>query len=116
MPTLNKWFSKSIIVQLYWQSLGIPHAKVLVQEKGYVLKVWIEGVSGEQVVQRFLEGDLAAKAAAEALLKLVEKIRAQGAYVGDFRPANLIWSGKAWVIVDSGSLQQGMTLEEAHAK
>jgi hypothetical protein len=99
-----------------WQSLKIPHSKVLVQEKNFVLKTWIEGMRGDEVVLKYAEGDLSYKAAAEQLLKLVAHVRAQGAYVGDFRPANIIWTGKAWVIIDSGSIQQGMTLEEAQAK
>jgi hypothetical protein len=99
-----------------WQALRIPHSKVLVQDKNYVLKTWIEGLKGDEVIEKFSKGDASMKAAAENALRLVEMIRNQGAYVGDFRPANLIWTGKAWVIIDSGSIQEGMTLEEAQAK
>jgi hypothetical protein len=99
-----------------WEALKIPHSKVLVQEKDFVLKTWIEGISGEQVIEKYLAGDISYKPAAEGILKLVARIRDQGAYVGDFRPANLIWSGKAWIIIDSGSIQQGMTIEEARQK
>jgi ferritin len=101
---------------LKWQQLKIPHAKILVQEKEYLLKAWIEGVNGEQVIGKYFSGDSNYKKSAEGILKLVAKIRDQGAYVGDFRPANLIWNGNAWVIIDSGSIQQGMTLEEAQVK
>ncbi len=99
-----------------WQTLKIPYAKVLVQEKEFVLKTWIEGLRGDEVVEKYAAGDQSFKLAAESLLSLVDKIRAQGAYVGDFRPANMIWVGKAWIIIDSGSVQQGMTLAEAQAK
>ncbi|MBC7459078.1 MAG: hypothetical protein H7235_12410 [Bdellovibrionaceae bacterium] len=101
---------------LQWQALKIPHSKVLLQEKDYVLKTWIEGIRGDEVIEKYLAGDINYKLSAEYLLKLVAKIQAQGAYVGDFRPANLIWIGKAWVIIDSGSIQQGMTLAEAQSK
>jgi hypothetical protein len=99
-----------------WQELKIPHAEVLVQEKNFVLKPWIEGIRGDAVIEKFLAGNLAFKPAAERILSLVTKIRDQGAYIGDFRPANLIWSGTAWIIIDSGSIQQGMTLADARAK
>jgi hypothetical protein len=98
-----------------WEMLKIPHSKVLVQEKDYVLKTWVEGRGGDEVIEKYAAGDESYKAAAESLLGLVEKIRSQGAYVGDFRPANMVWTGKAWVIVDSGSIEQGMTQEEAQA-
>lgn len=101
---------------LQWQQLKIPNSEVLVQEKEYVLKTWIEGIRGDEVIEKFVAGDKSYKTAAAGILKLVGKIRAQGAYVGDFRPANLIWDGKKWVIIDSGSIKQGMTLEEATIK
>lgn len=99
-----------------WQALGIPHAKVLVQEKTYVLKPWINGIGGDDIIEKYSAGDIQWKSAVEAVISLVGHIRDQGAYVGDFRPANLIWTGKAWVIIDSGSIQQGMTLEETQNK
>lgn len=68
------------------------------------------------MIEKYFAGDKAYKPAAEGVLKLVAQVRDQGAYVGDFRPANLIWSGKAWIILDSGSIQQGMTIEEAQQK
>ncbi len=68
------------------------------------------------MIEKYFAGDMAYKPAAESILKLVAQVRDQGAYVGDFRPANLIWSGKAWIILDSGSIQQGMTIEEAQQK
>lgn len=109
-------FAKEQSKAKQWQELKIPHSKVLVQEKEYVLKTWISGLGGDQVIEKYSAGDMSYKAAADSLIALVAKIRAQGAYVGDFRPANMIWTGKAWVIIDSGSAQMGMTPEEAHAK
>lgn len=99
-----------------WQKLGIPHAKVLVQEKEFVLKTWIEGIGGKDLVERSLKGDPTHAQAMESLFAIVNKVRRQGAYIGDFRPANLVWAGKSWVIVDSGGVEQGMTVAEAQAR
>jgi hypothetical protein len=99
-----------------WQRLGIPHSKVLIQQKTFVLKTWMDGLDGNEVIERYVAGDIEMKNAAAQAILLVKKIRDRGAYIGDFRPANLIWNGKAWVIIDSGSIQQGMTIYEAQSK
>lgn len=115
-PETLESFAKESEKAKQWQEMGLPHAKVLLQESNFVLKAWIEGISGNEVVERYAAGDVSYKPAADAIMKLVAKIRAQGAYIGDFRPANLIWNGKAWVIVDSGSIDQGLSFEKAQAK
>lgn len=80
------------------------------------MKTWVEGTCGDQVVDNFLAGGMIAKKAMSELLKLATKIRDQGAYIGDFRPPNLIWDGHEWFIVDSGGINQGLTLQEAEQK
>mgnify|MGYP000594336905 CR=1 FL=1 len=112
LESLSKESSKAF----KWQQLKIPHSKILVQEKEFVLKTWIHGTSDEEVIQKFASGDQSYKPAADKIIKLVTQILQQGAYVGDFRPANLIWNGKAWVIVDSGSIQQGMSFDDAYVQ
>jgi hypothetical protein len=99
-----------------WNSLKILHSEVLVQEKTYVLKTWIEGLRGDEVIEKYLAGDASMNNAAKKVLELVNKIMQAGAYIGDFRPDNLIWTGEDWVIVDSGSIQQGMTAKQAEEK
>jgi hypothetical protein len=99
-----------------WKQLSIPHAPVLVQGENFVLKPWIEGLRGDEVIERFLSGDTATKAAVQSIFSIIASIREQGASVGDFRPANMIWTSNGWVIIDSGSIQQGITIEEAHAR
>jgi len=99
-----------------WNELQLPHAKVLVQAKDFVLKEWVEGTNGDEIIKKYAEGDESLKPVTQELLLLVDKIRGQGAYIGDFRPANLIWTGSQWVIIDSDGIQDGMTVEEAHLK
>jgi hypothetical protein len=99
-----------------WKALNIPHAPILVQGDDFVLKTWVDGTNGEEIVERFLRGDASTKKAVKSLFELVGFIREQGAYVGDFRPANLMWTEKGWVVIDSGSIKMGMTIEEAHAR
>lgn len=99
-----------------WKSLNIPHSEVLVQAESYVLKTWVEGVRGDELINRFLGGETSLASAATQLLQLADRIRSQGAYIGDFRPANMIYSNNQWVILDSGSIQQGLSFEEARAK
>ena len=99
-----------------WQSLGLAHSKVLVQADTYILKTWIPGVSGEEVIKRYKAGDLQSKQALEQLTQLVSLIQAKGAYIGDFRPPNVIWTGKAWVIIDSGSIHKNLNESQVLSK
>lgn len=115
-PETLKSIASESMKALEWKKLGLPHAEVLVQEKTFVLKVWIEGMDGNTVIEKYAAGDMNFKPAADHIMSLVQKVRAQGAYIGDFRPANLIWNGKAWVIIDSGSILTGLSFEEAQAK
>ncbi len=107
-------FAKESSKAAEWQRLGIPHSKVLAQEKTYVLKTWIDGTSGEEIVAKYRAGDQSYRGAIESAKALTDKVRSQGAYIGDFRPANLVWTGKAWVMVDSGGITQKNSVSEAH--
>ncbi len=115
-PETLESFAKESAKSKKWQTLKIPHSKVLIQEKTYVLKTWIEGIRGDEIIKRFNNGESQFQNAAQSILTIVEKIQAQGAYVGDFRPANLIWTGKTWVIIDSGTVQDNITMESANEK
>ncbi|MNT44948.1 hypothetical protein D3C72_1814980 [compost metagenome] len=81
-----------------------------------MLKTWIPGITGEEVINRYKAGDQKYTQVLEQLTKLVNVIQAKGAYIGDFRPKNLIWTGSTWVIIDSGGIDKDLTNEQVQDK
>ena len=98
------------------KQLGIPHTPVLFQGDSFVLKPWVEGLRGDQWLEEYNKNPKAHEKELNRLYETVRKILNQGAYVGDFRPANMIYNGKAWVVIDAGSTATGKTFDEAFAK
>lgn len=115
-PDTLKSISNESLKTKEWQALKIPHSKILAQGDTYVLKTFIPGITGEEVLNRYKAGEVQYKTAVDQLKLLVEKIQARGAYVGDFRPPNLMWTGNAWVIIDSGSIDKDLTEEKVLSK
>ncbi|MCE3009968.1 MAG: hypothetical protein LW875_05095, partial [Proteobacteria bacterium] len=53
-----------------WTSLNLVHSKVLVQAETYVLKSWVEGIRGDELIDRLLAGETQFAKAATQLLQL----------------------------------------------
>jgi len=92
----------------------IPHAALLEAQPNYVLKEWIEGVRADE----WMKGWVAAGAPSDAvevhaLQKLIQSASEKGVYIGDLNVKNLIWRKGEWVVVDSGSIREGLTVQEA---
>lgn len=102
-------FAKEKKKELLWKQIQISHSQILHEEKDYLLKTWVEGTRGDVIVKKVQEGDSSAQNAMRSLLDLVARLQAQGVYIGDFRPHNLIWTGIDWVIFDSGHVKVGLT-------
>ena len=99
-----------------WKKTGVDHSQVVYQGETFALKTWVEGISGEDVMKSYNSGDKKYEKAVLAIQSLMAKLAKNGVYIGDFRPPNLIWTGKKWVLVDSGSVKVGLSQVEALQK
>jgi hypothetical protein len=99
--------------QLY-KKYNLSHAHVVSSGKDYVIKDWVEGVRGDEWMKRWVKnGAPTDSPELKALKKFIDDASKRGVYVGDLNPKNLIWNKYSWVIVDSGSIQEGKSLKEA---
>jgi predicted Ser/Thr protein kinase len=99
-----------------WSGAGLRHSKIFVLKENFVLKEFIDGTPGDILVDEFLAGKTEHQPAMYKIFAIVENLMKKGIYAGDFRPANLIFNGSEWVIIDGGSLQNGLSFEEAREK
>jgi len=97
------------------EKLGLLHSKVVKEGANFVLKSWVDGITGEEVKKRLIDGNLNYREAKKKLLELVSDIQLKSAYIGDFRPPNLIWNGENWIIVDTGSVLSELNATEVLA-
>jgi predicted Ser/Thr protein kinase len=82
------------------------HAQILEEGKDFALKDWIEGVRADQWLKAWDKaGRPVERADVKELWRIFKRAAEQKTYIGDLNPKNLIWTGKDWVIIDSGDLR-----------
>lgn len=94
--------------------LNLRQAKIYESGKRFVVKEWVEGKRGEQWFQEWVsKGEDKHDPIFIALMDIFDRASAQGGYVGDLNPKNLVWDGKEWVILESGSSRFDLSPKEA---
>jgi hypothetical protein len=88
----------------------LPCARIIEAGATYVLKEWIEGISGEQWVREWTDrGAAPDDPAFLALLRFFREASTKGIHVNDLRPSNMILrDGSEWVPVDPGFVDQSL--------
>jgi hypothetical protein len=111
--TLHSISEESSKAHLY-QKLQLPHSAVIEAQPTYVLKEWIDGQRADQWMQEWeKKGSPQDDPALADLKNLLAKSAQKGAYIGDLNAKNLIRTGKSWVIIDSGGIREGLSVQEA---
>jgi hypothetical protein len=97
-----------------YRKYGIPHARIVESHRHYVVKEWIDGTRADEWIKAWLsQSDARDHRPIDNLRVLVHRTAAQGVYIGDLSPRNLIWDGERWVVIDSGGIKEGFAAEDA---
>jgi hypothetical protein len=92
---------------------GLSHAKVYEVGKDYVIREWTQGLRGDDWLLAWArEGYPTNSPGWKELVQLLKKSISKGIYVGKLDPEDLIWTGKKWVIVDSGGVKTDLSKKE----
>jgi hypothetical protein len=96
------------------KQLGLRHAKIEASGPHFILKEWVEGISGEAWANQWMRaGAPEDYPGYKELYQLFSRAAHQGAFVNDLKPANLIWTGKEWVIIDASDVERGISVKRA---
>lgn len=114
LESLGKEAKKASLYDKY----DLAHSKVIESRETYALKEWVEGTRADEWISSWSKSAKPSGSAPQllGLGKLIQGAADAGVYVGDLNPKNLIWDGKRWVIIDSGSVRDGKTPEQALAR
>ncbi len=90
---------------------------VVEQSENYLLRKWAEGSRADAWLADWGKMTSPERSlGAQALEAFLQKSIHRGIYVRNLRPSNMIWNGKEWVIINSGSTVKGLTRNEARAR
>lgn len=92
---------------------GVSHAKAVELGSDFMVKEFIQGVRAKEWLDGWVQDGMPkGTAQLKDLAKQLKLAADRGVYIGDLNPKNLIWNGKKWIIVDSGSWRNDLSQAE----
>jgi|GEM_PF-1178026 len=111
--TLNSFAQESIKEKTY-KKYQVKHAKIIEAHPTYIIKKWIEGVRADAWLAKWTSSGHNQNAAELIeLKKIITDLSQKGVYIGDLNAKNLIYANGSWVVVDSGSVLEGLSVNDA---
>lgn len=108
-----KSFSEEAEKNKGYKLAGIAHAKVIELGSDYMVKEFVKGTRAFEWLQAWVaQGKPSGTPQLKNLKKQLEQAASRGIYIGDLNPKNLIWTGKKWVLVDSGTWREDLSEAE----
>lgn len=99
-----KSFSEEAEKNKGYKLAKFPHAKLIEYGKNFMVKEFISGTRADEWLKEWVNNGMPSGTPQLKNLSQALKSAAQlGVYIGDLNPKNLIWDGKKWVIIDSGT-------------
>ena len=106
-PAHQMAFRKELERAKIWRALGLSDVEVRWhQDQRSLVRTYVEGVRAlDRIRSREFWTDDAYTAERSTLAHLIVRAAQQCAYVNDLNPGNLIFDGRRWQVIDSGSIR-----------
>ncbi|MEM7097423.1 MAG: hypothetical protein AAF541_04120 [Pseudomonadota bacterium] len=85
------------------EALGLPCTPVVFTGSDFLLKPWVKGEVGSELVDK----NSLQKRHIDALLDFIDRCVASDVQIKDLKPRNMVFAAGEWVCVDPGQLSQG---------
>jgi len=108
-----KSFAKETVKEQLYSKYGVKHAKIIEAGPTVILKQWIDGIRADDwIAQWKLNGAPIDAPEFQKLQQMINSHAKRGVYIRDLNAKHAIWDGHNWVIVDSGGLKEGLSLDQ----
>lgn len=108
-----KSFSEEAEKNKGYKAASMPHAEVIELGTDFMVKEFVKGVRADTWLQEWTKaGKPSGTQQVASLRKQLKLAAARGIYIGDLNPKNLIWVGKKWIVVDSGTWRSDLSESE----
>lgn len=96
-----------------YKMAGIPHAKLIELGPDFMVKEYVEGTRADAWLSSWEAENMPSDTLQlKNLSKILKTAAKRLVYIGDLNPKNLIWNGKQWIVVDSGSWRDDLNETE----